>query len=714
MKADNWKVRERAMRWLGMSAIVAGLVGVVTPTQARIVRIIVDNRQAVTGEQTIPYEVVRGRAFGVLDPADLHNAEITDIRLATDADGKVRYETTFSIVKPVNMEQSSGLLWNDVPNRGRPIAIGNTERGFGDIGLTSGWEAGNSGTTGIPENRATGSNFWVAVPIAKIDDVPVTGNVLARVFNQSGADSKPLTVLLNPTPYLPATLDTNQATLTTHLAETANGIVTPGPVVTPQDWAFAKCDANNPFPGKPIDIDPANAPRNLPVHICLRNGFDPKLLYQVVYPSRHAYVLGVGMAAFRDVASFFRYEKEDDFGTPNPVAGKIKAAIVRGVSQSGNMVRQFIYMGLNQDENMRQVFEGAWPIIAGRRVATNSRWAQPDGVLELYQAGSEGPQWWVDWSDTVRKLPTKSLFTRCNQTNTCPKVIEHFGAAEVYALKLTIEWTGTDGKADIPLPTNVRRYYVPSSPHGGGAGGFVHVPATTTGPGCYNPSWGRGSLLVNPMPHTHLENLLRPAMRDWVLKGVPPPPSRYPTLASKALVNPTKSDMGFPSNVPGIPDSIFLPENFAWPVFDYDWGPDYDRSEASGVPTNIPPPIQRVIPAKVPRVDTDGNEFDGVPTVLALAPLGTYLGWNITASGFFAGKVCNYQGGYVPFAKTRAERLANGDPRLSLEERYRDHEGYVAAVRAAADKVVKEGYLLPVDRDQLIRQATESTVLRLP
>ena len=170
--------------------------------------------------------------------------------------------------------------------------------------------------------------------------------------------------------------------------------------------------------------------------------------------------------------------------------------------------------------------------------------------------------------------------------------------------------------------------------------------------------------------------------------------------------------MGFPSGVPGIPDSIFLPENFIFPVFDYDWGPDYDHSEANGVPTNAPPPIRHVIKMMVPRVDADGNELGGVPTVLRDAPLGTYLGWNITAGPgdvdydgrpFHAGQVCNYVGGMVPFAKTKAERLAAGDPRLSLEERYGTHDGYVAAVTAAANNAVCKGYLLAADRDALHR-----------
>src|SRR6266850_2492860 len=167
------------------------------------------------------------------------------------------------------------------------------------------------------------------------------------------------------------------------------------------------------------------------------------------------------------------------------------------------------------------------------------------------------------------------------------------------------------------------------------------------------------------------------------------------------LVEATKAAMGFPSGVPGIPDSIFLPENFVNPVLDYDWGPEFDESDATGTPTNAPPPIKSVIKMMVPRVDADGNELGGVPTVLRDAPLGTYLGWNITAGGFHAGQVCNYVGGMVPFAKTKAQRLATihpetgqPDPRPSLEERYVTHAGYVAAVRAAADNAACQGYLL--------------------
>ena len=116
-----------------------------------------------------------------------------------------------------------------------------------------------------------------------------------------------------------------------------------------------------------------------------------------------------------------------------------------------------------------------------------------------------------------------------------------------------------------------------------------------------------------------------------------------------------------------------------------------------------------------PRVDADGNELGGVPVVLLEAPLGTYLGWNITAGGdrpFHQGQICNYVGGMVPFARTAQERGANGDPRLSLQERYGSHDGYVAAVRKAAGNAQAQGFLLAEDAAGLIKAAEASAVLR--
>jgi hypothetical protein len=613
-------------------------------------------------------------------------------------------------------------MWHDVPNRGRPLTINVIERNFGDVGLSSAWQGDNSGTTAIPASgqMAVAANHWVRVPVARNPDgSTITGAMFGRIVNRSGINSQPLLVQSSPVPYLPSTLDTTQARLVTRLGETTDGHVTGEAVVSPSDWAWARCSAADPFPGTPD-----------PTQICVKGGFDPAKLYMVSYTAKDPYVLGVGFAAWRDVGDFFRNATADDQGTPNPVAQRVSSSIARGVSQSGNYLRGWLHMGFNETESGRQLHDGLWPVIAGRRIALNFRWAQPDGVLELYQAGSEGPQWWHKSPDHVRGLPPAGILDRCKASGTCPKVIEHFGSAEVWALKLTPEWVGTDALSDIPLPKDVRRYYIASSTHGGGSGGFnTSLPGVglpTTGANCPGNNFGTGILPANPVPHTQTVNALRVHFRNWVMNGIEPPPSVYPTLNGKRadagvarganvpdLVDANKAAMGFPT-IPGI--RATAPEaDFIMPVLDYDWGPLFNYTDASGIPTNAPPPVKQAIRMLVPRVDADGNEVGGVPVVLTDAPLGTYLGWNITAGGarpFHQGQICNYVGGMVPFARTRAERLQNNDPRPSLEERYGTHEGYVDAVRAAAARAMAAGFLLEEDAQALIEQAEASMVLK--
>jgi hypothetical protein len=639
------------------------------------------------------YETIAGRAFGELDPKDPRNAIITDIQLAPrNARGRVEYVASFYLVKPIDMTKSSHLLWHDVPNRGGRITIGVAERSAGDVGLSSGWQGDQSGGT-VP---APGREY-VIVPRAKQPNgSPVTGRVLARIFNATGPASQPLIVYSNALPYKPQTLDTRQATLATHEWEQPDGRVGPTSAIASDDWAWARCTADQPFPGIADSTQ-----------ICLRRGFDPKLLYQVEFTARDPYVLGIGFAAFRDVASFFRNTARDGSGTANPVAGGVTWVASRGVSQSGNFLRAFLQLGFNQDLGGRRVYDGVWPIIAGRRISLNTRFATPDGILNLYEAGSEGPQWWASWPDTARGLPAGGILDRCLATRTCPKVFEHFGAAEVWGLKLSPEWVGTAGGADVPLPENVRRYYLPGTAHGGGRGGFTVTPAASGA--CPTRNYGTGILAANPLPHTETVNALRFHFRNWLMHDTPPPPSRWPRLSDGTLVDATKEAMGFPT-LPGLPPDA--PTGLINPLLDYDWGPEFNRTDGSGVPTSVPPVVRRAMRMKAPRVDADGNELGGVPLVLHDAPLGTYLGWNITASGFFAGRSCSYAAGMIPFAKTRAERVAHGDPRLSLEERYKDHDGYVEAVRKAAAKAVAQGFLLQPDADALIVAAAASDVLR--
>ncbi|HKA41983.1 MAG TPA: alpha/beta hydrolase domain-containing protein [Burkholderiales bacterium] len=692
-----------------------------TPAHARITRIVIDERVSPAfckGEACASfgdagqYEQLSGRAFGELDPGNPLNRIIQDVALGKDADGKVRYIATFVITKPVDMSKASGLMWHDVPNRGRPVVINSMERAFGDVGLASAWQGDNAsmstelGTAVRPTMNAAG-NHWLQVPVARNPDgSSITGPVLGRIINRSGPAAQPLIVQTNPVPYLPATLDTSRATLVSRDHESQQGVVTGESPIAAADWKFCgggTFDAPVPLTG-------------LPVQICLKGGFNPAKLYQVVYTAKDPYILGIGFAAWRDVASFFKYAAKDDTGTANPLAGRITNSITRGRSQSGNYLRGWLHLGFNQDEAKRQVHEGMWPIIAGRRIALNFRWAQPDGVMELYQPGSEGPQWWTPYPDQARVLPARSILDRCNASRTCPKVIEHFGAAEIWGLRLGPEWVGTNATEDIPLPDNVRRYYIPSTAHGGGRGGFdSSLPAFGLNKPieCPGNNAGFGVLPANPMPHTETVNALTVHFRNWVMHGTPPPPNRYPTLREGQLVEPTKTAMGLPT-IPGLRASA--PEaGFINAVLDYDWGPAFDPSDGSGVPGSAVPRVKQVLKMLVPKVDADGNEVGGVPVVLRDAPLGTYLGWNITAGGerpFHKDKICTYAGGMIPFAKTKAERVASGDSRLSLEERYTDHAGYVTAVRKAAANAVSQKFLLQKDADVLIAAAEASGVLR--
>ena len=691
------KQRRPAAPAVGIAA--ASLLAILaSDAQARVTRIVVEKKVSPAFDGASfgtagQYETLAGRAFGELDPNDPKNAVIQDIKLAPrNAKGMVEYTATFQLVKPVDMSKASHLMWHDVPNRSGRLTIVPAERATGDIGLSSGWQGDGAGSTAPGPN-----NDYVVVPVAKnADGSAITGRVMARILNAAGKNSRPMMVHSNPLPYKPASLDTKEASLTTHASETIEGVIGATAEIAPGDWAFAKCDADHPFPGTPD-----------PTQICAKNGFDPNLLYQVVFTAKDPLVLGIGFAAFRDVGSFFKNAAQDDVGTPNPVAGGVSWAITRGVSQSGNFVRGFLHLGFNQDEAGRQLYEGAWPIIAGRRIALNYRFAVPDGVLKLYEVGSEGPQWWADAADAVRGLPAAGILDRCTASHTCPKIIEHFGAAEVWGLKLTPEWVGSTADADLALPNNVRRYYIPSTQHGGGPGGFSTTAAAP--PACPSAGYGQGALPGNPVPHTQTVNVIRAHFRNWVMKGTEPPASRYPTLKAGDLVDATAQAMGFPA-LPGLP--VGAPTGLINPGLDYDFGPDFNYMDGSGIQTNVPPRIKHVINLKVPRVDADGNEMGGVPVVLRDAPLGTYLGWNITAAGFHKGQICNYAGGMIPFAKTKAERVAAEDPRPSLEERYGSHAGYVAAVQLAARKAVGEGFLLAADEKALVAAAEASDVLK--
>lgn len=641
---------------------------------ARLVRMQVDSiTPAAARPGAMPYEILRGRFFGELNPVDAHNRRITDIENApVDRQGHVGYSATFAIARPVDMTKASGVLFYDVPNRGGwPIAADVD----GHVRVISGWQG----------DLSPGGEMQTAtVPIARGKrGAPLTGPVLARFTDMpAGTHSIAITGSIGkPTPRpLPVTLDTHKA----HLFHQASDGTVPVEL-QPTDWAFADCGAAA-FPGKPD-----------PTKLCVRGGFDPAYAYTLVYQGKDPLVLGIGFAATRDLISYLRSGRPDDGGTANP-AGRIRWTVASGTSQSGNFLRSFVNLGFNADETGRIVFDGINPNIAARQVPLNLRFGVPGGAAGAYEPGSEGTLWWSRYDDSVRGRGVTSLLDRCNASKTCPKVIETFGSAEFWGLRMSPGLVGTDAKHDVPLPPNVRRYYFPSVTHGGSWTGGFAVAGDPQVPGC--------RLVGNPNPSMASLRVAQQMLIAWVRDGKSPLPSNYPTLAAHDLVAPTAAAMGW-SPLPGTPG----PDGKLNDLPDYDFGPVVHYRDVSGVITRQPPGVRRTIPSLVPRVDADGNETAGIPSVQLKVPLGTYLGWNEKSAGYGAGGGCGFIGGFIPFARTKNERLAAHDPRPSLEERYGDHAGFVARVRAAVAQQQAAGWLLPDDAAKLVVDAEASRVL---
>ena len=283
-----------------------------TAARAQVTRLEIMSREPWNGSQPVgsagPYEILRGRIAGEVDPGDSHNTIVQDLQLAPrNARGKVEYVARFALAKPVDLAKASGVLVYQVVNRGNG---GVTPTSRGDISLVSGWQGDVVPTT---------ANQTIAVPVAKNrDGSSVTGPVIARFYNVAAGTNTVLMRLssmgVGPPAYPPATLDQDAATLTMSAAETMGGVKS-GTVTIPRSgWAFADC-RSVPFPGTPD-----------PTRLCVKDGFDPRKLYELVYTVKDPLVLGVGLAATRDIVSFFRHDAADDAATRNPVAGAIAHA----------------------------------------------------------------------------------------------------------------------------------------------------------------------------------------------------------------------------------------------------------------------------------------------------------------------------------------------------------------------------------------------------
>ncbi|MGI4976211.1 MAG: alpha/beta hydrolase domain-containing protein, partial [Janthinobacterium lividum] len=360
--------------------------------------------------------------------------------------------------------------------------------------------------------------------------------------------------------------------------------------------------------------------------------------------------------------------------------------------------REFLQLGFNADESGRRVFDGMNPHIASGRGAFNVRFGQPGRLsgtehTEKQYPGLDSPLTYEDSFDPFAGL-TAGLLDRCRKDGTCPKISHVMSDTEYWQANGSMDTTDALGRVDLPNPANVRIYQMSSAQHGG----FPPTAAmpTTTGI-CQHVAD------VNSYTYTLRDLLVR--LTQWVTTGRAPPASRYSTIAAGTLVEPAQ--VAFPA-IPGV--TYDLARTYSTREL-YFRGFRFNARDESGSLAEPPLPIH-TYNVRLPQVDADGNDLGGVRSPTLQAPLATYTSWNNRAAGYSEGDSCDLTGSTLPFAATKADRLASGDPRPSLAERYATHDGYVAAVARAANGLVRDGFLLPDDAATVVQQAQDSAVLR--
>ena len=622
------------------------------------------------------YEQIDGLAHFAVDPSHPDNTVIADIALAPrNDDGLVEFTSDFRIIKPVDNDHGNGRLLLDVLNRGKELALKNLNsapdgppdadphpgNGFlmrqGYSLVWCGWQHDVPDAPGL---------FQCNVPNAyNADGSPVSGKIvvsfqpLAHVDNQFLSDR-------DHQPYPTNHLESWDSVMTVQEHEDA-----PETVIPRERWAFARL------------VDGRRIPDA--AHVTMDGGFEAGKVYRVVYETSHAPLVGLGLLATRDIVAWLRHGKADAAGSANPLAGALGRAYAYGRSQSGRFLRQMLHLGLNRDEDGRIVFEGMLPNVAGGKMGEfNVRFGQPSSLsnrsvnnlppfLDLEPGGEEG------------------ILAEVARRGVAPKVVYTNTSSEYWGGHGALAHVTADGQGDAALPDNVRSWLFCGTQHGPAS-----LPVSDT-----NPDTGaRGTQALNYVDYRPLMRAALVHLDNWVTHNEPPPVHGYPTYADNTIVEAGELAEFFRA-VPGVE----FPTHHKV-MRRLDFGPD------RAVPTVIPPGVGEAYPSLVSAVDADGNEVGGIRLPAIAVPLATYTGWNVRHADIGGpGQVLSpggtVVGGAMPFAVTRAERMASGDPRPSIEERYASREEYLARVREYSETLVQQGYLLPEDVDVVVGQGAE-------
>jgi hypothetical protein len=289
------------------------------------------------------------------------------------------------------------------------------------------------------------------------------------------------------------------------------------------------------------------------------------------------------------------------------------------------------------------VFEGINPHVSTARLFLNQRFAQPNRKVPLGHGFMFYPDVTFPFAYETQTDPftgaTDGILARCSERGNCPKLIHTNTATEYWQSGMSLITTDALGRQDGAEPQGVRIYHFAGTHHVGSIEAIMPKGVCAMPP---NPVDLRAVLV---------------SLDRWVTTGTPPPASRHPRIDDGTLVERTG-----PSVV--IPGFTLAKGPNQRPRFDY--GPDFAKGI---IGKTLPVALADRYRVLVPKVDRDGNETSGIVLPDVAVPTATTLGWSVrsaTAGG--AGELCDLDGAYLPFAKTKAERDATGDGRLSLAE----------------------------------------------
>ncbi|MEL6987262.1 MAG: alpha/beta hydrolase domain-containing protein [Bacteroidota bacterium] len=619
-----------------------------------------------------PYEILRGTVTFELDPTNPANLAICDLDLVQSPEtGLVIFQSEIVVLKPSINEHSSGVALVEVSNRGgkfSPSYFNQASKGkllspndpdyFGDgllmeKGITVVW-VGWQIDVPMKEELLNVLN----VPVAKNQD---GSSIIGKVRSDWTVDETTTWLTLGhggSVPYAVHEPGSGKHTLTVRTGRDALKRVVPR-----NEWTFGKVEN-----GEFIED---------PYHIYMKSGFDSGNIYELVYESKDPPIVGIGLAVIRDIMSYIKYDPECPF--------KNEKGIAAGVSQTGRFLRYYLYKGFNTDERKRKVYDGMMIITAGAgRGSFNHRFAQPSRDAHRYSAFYYPTDIFPFSSRPQKEKVSKRVEGLLDNEKRDPKIFYINTGYEYWGRAASLIHTDAQkGKKDVLPFSNERIYHIASGQH------FVNNWPLKDDQIMSGNIYRGNHLQFKP---NYRALLVR--MYEWVLNDKAPPVSRYPKNRNKTLTE--RKKLVFPE-IPG----LFTPATIHT-AHRVDYGPRWEE----GIIDNQPPLVGKPFVSRVSKVDQLGNEIAGIRNVEIVAPLGSYFPWNMRL-GQYGGsfELSNFRGTFVPLYKTQNKRFEMGDSRPSIEELYPNKQTYMEKVKAAANQLVYDGFLLSRDQPFVTKRA---------